>query len=354
MFFVKANPHEYLVVARRGKLVNLGIAGKTLLWPGSSYVLIPSIKQEATFAMTQETKDGIPLRFKGIVIYRVVQPEIAARHFDFTKGTGHEEIKTLINHLCLGKLRAVVSHLTMAECIEQRDTTLTGSVESSLREVATKPQVVDHEPGSPEEHHGEMSTSKWGVVLEVVQVAQVFIIDDKLRRQLEAEVRDKIEATSELSQIQMREKVKMAKILSDRSLAKQDLETEKQRKEIAREKLLLEQKLEMEKAEAEAALQLLKNEKKTEVLDRELHMRRLLNQVTGLRVEGDMLAPRAEQDLQKEILELEKSTEVAKAMAGIFQGANLSIYGEDAKLMSALIPAINILADQAKKSFSDS
>lgn len=354
MFFVKANPHEYLVVARCGKLVNLGIAGKTLLWPGSSYVLIPSIKQEATFAMTQETKDGIPLRFKGIVIYRVVQPEVAARHFDFTRGTGHEEIKTLINHLCLGKLRAVVSHLTMAECIEQRDTTLTSSVESSLREVATRPQPADQEPGSHAKHDGEFSTSQWGVELEVVQVAQVFIIDDELRRQLEAEVRDKIEAISELSQIQMREKVKMAKILSDRALAKQDLETEKQRKEIAREKLLLDQQLAMEEAEAETALQLLKNEKKSEVLEKELLRQRLQNKVTDLQVEGDMLVRRAEQDLEKEILQLEKSTEVAKAMSSIFQGAHLSIYGEDAKLMSALIPAINILADQAKKSFSSS
>jgi hypothetical protein len=146
----------------------------------------------------------------------------------------------------------------------------------------------------------------------------------------------------------------MAKIHSDRALEKQDLETEKQRKEIAREKLLLDQQLEIERAESDTAVQLLKNQKKYEVLAKELEMRRLENQVTGLRVEGDMLAKRAEQDLDKEILQIEQSTEVAKAMSGMFQGANLSIYGEDAKLMSALIPAINILADQAKKSFSKS
>ena len=36
--------------------------------------------------MTQETSDGIPLRFKGIVLYRVVDPAAAAMLFDRTHG----------------------------------------------------------------------------------------------------------------------------------------------------------------------------------------------------------------------------------------------------------------------------
>ena len=40
-------------------------------------MLVPATKQEATFEFTQETKDGIPLRFKGVIIYRITDPAAA-------------------------------------------------------------------------------------------------------------------------------------------------------------------------------------------------------------------------------------------------------------------------------------
>jgi regulator of protease activity HflC (stomatin/prohibitin superfamily) len=153
MRFVKANPNEYLIVARRGWIVNRGQAGSAFLWPGSTHVLIPSTQQEATFEMTQESKDSIPLRFKGIVVYRVADPEAAARQFDFSNADGHAQIKTLISHVCLGELRAVVSHMTMEECIQQRTTTLTDTVASALEQVIQGRQPgqgwggLGHRPG---------------------------------------------------------------------------------------------------------------------------------------------------------------------------------------------------------------
>src|SRR5262245_41127450 len=113
MRFVQANPNEFLVVARRGRISNRGLAGSAWLWFGATHVRISSTQQEATFEMTQESKDSIPLRFKGIVIYRVVDPEAAARRFDFASGDGHAQIRTLLAHICLGELRAAVAHLTM-------------------------------------------------------------------------------------------------------------------------------------------------------------------------------------------------------------------------------------------------
>ena len=63
---------------------------QAILSPAAIYVLVPSTKQEATFEFTQETKDGIPLRFKGIIIYRITDPLAAARLFDFSAGTGSD------------------------------------------------------------------------------------------------------------------------------------------------------------------------------------------------------------------------------------------------------------------------
>jgi regulator of protease activity HflC (stomatin/prohibitin superfamily) len=98
-------------------------------------VLVPSTQQEAAFEMTQESTDGIPLRFKGMVLYRISAPEIVASRFDFSTNLGQDEIKNMISHVCLGELRAAVSHMTMKECIEQRKTTLTDVVRNALKEV---------------------------------------------------------------------------------------------------------------------------------------------------------------------------------------------------------------------------
>jgi hypothetical protein len=83
MPFVRANPNEYLLAGRGGQLVNRGSAVHVFLRPGTSWVRVPSTKHEAAFEFTQETRDGIPLRFKGIVIYRITDPVAAARTFDF-------------------------------------------------------------------------------------------------------------------------------------------------------------------------------------------------------------------------------------------------------------------------------
>ena len=44
MPFVKVNPNEYLVVGRGGRAFNYGTAVGKFLWPGTTYVIIPSRK----------------------------------------------------------------------------------------------------------------------------------------------------------------------------------------------------------------------------------------------------------------------------------------------------------------------
>ena len=133
MAIVRAGPNEYLLVGETGVLENRGSAVTAFLRPGTIYVLVPSTKQEAAFEFTQETKDGVPLRFKGTFIYRVADPIAAAAMFDFTEGEGTTQITTLLTHVCYGELRHAVSHMTMVECIEQRKTTLSGVVAAALQ-----------------------------------------------------------------------------------------------------------------------------------------------------------------------------------------------------------------------------
>jgi len=394
MPFIKAQPNEFLVTGQGGRVVNRGAAVSVYLWPGSSYVLIPATQQEASFEMTQESKDGIPLRFKGLVVYRVVRPEQTARMFDFSHGQlGHEQIKNLLSHVCLGELRAHVAHMTMQECIEQRKTSLTDAVSAALR-VAVQ--------------GGE----GWGIELDVVQVAQVFIVDQELRRQLEAEVRNQIRSSSELSNIRMAEEIRLAKTASERNLLQENLETDRERSRIDKERAQLELALEQErvragqeaarertrleaehravqmeaqkrqveldaehravqveaqkrqvrldaelqrereasqlaleqrKLEEEAPLRLLQLQNEKERLERHLEVLRLQLEVEELEVKMQMLSRRAEHELKKDLLPLENVPVVADAVSKMFQGAQLSFYGESSGLLGALTPALGML-----------
>ncbi len=83
--------------------------------------------------------------------------------------------------------------MTMQECIEQRKTVLTAAVDSAPRDLVT---VQDGSAGA-----------QWGIDMELVQVAQVFIVDTMLRKQLEAEVRNEIRLKSEHSDIHTQQEI---------------------------------------------------------------------------------------------------------------------------------------------------
>lgn len=388
MFFVKASPNEFLVAGRRGKITNKGVAASAVRWPGTSYVKISSTQQESTFEMTQETRDGIPLRFKGLVIYRVTRPELAARLFDFCGGSGHFQIQTMLSHVCLGELRAAASQMTMKECVEERKTTLTDLVAQAL-ELTVR--------GAPD--------SDWGLEIDVVQVAQVFVVDDELRRQMEAEVRDQIMATSELSALRVQEELQNAQAESARRRLQQQLETSKEQSRISQEQSQLDHRLAEERARLqekallekyqrdqqqqrqqirddherqglqqqlrlereqqeqqhrlereqleqhyrqqriaeENPLRLQEIDAEMELLRRRHELLSLKTEVRRLEVDCELAERKAVHELQLELLPLEQAPQLAAALAGLYRGLNLTVYGETPPMLQMFEPLLQRL-----------
>jgi hypothetical protein len=354
---VRAGPNEYLLVGRKGALENRGSAVQAILFPGAIYVLIPSTKQEAQFAFTQETKDGIPLRFKGVIIYRITDPLAAARLFNFSEGDGVGQITSLLTHVCLGELRHVVSHMTMVECIEQRKTTLSGVAAAALQSTI---------------HTDDEEASNWGITVEVAQLAQVFIVDTQLRQQLEAEVRNEIKLKSDQSNLRTQEETRLTEMASEDRVEEQKLtnDSESLRRQEAlelaqvarqrrmdaenlateRQKLQLEQErfgAEMAAAEnrvtTEAPVRLLRIARETEILRQELEMRQLQNQAKALEVEHELHLPRARQAMQLELLPIEQTPGIVESASRVLRGTNLSIYGDGAELFGQLAPVLDVL-----------
>ncbi len=355
---VKAGPNQYLLVGRKGTLENRGSAVSVFLRPGTIFVLVPSTKQEAAFEFTQETRDGIPLRFKGIVIYRIIDPGAAARLFDFSSGAGVGQISTLLTHICLGELRHAVSHMTMAECIEQRKTTLSGVVEAAL-------QATIHGEGA--------QAGAWGIEVEVARVAQVFIVDAQLRQQLEAEVRNEIKLKSDQSNIRSQEEIRLAELTSDgrvqekklaadrdtlrrqeemelaqlareRRMQAESLATDQQALKLEQERLHSQMDAERDRVNAEAPVRLLRIATESGILREELELRRLQNQVKAFDVETDLLLERARQELRLEMLPVEQAPQIVEAASRVLHGTNLSIYGANGQLLDQVAPIFDVLA----------
>jgi hypothetical protein len=358
MPIVRAGPNQYLLVGRRGALENRGTAVQAVLRPGTIYVLVPCTKQEATFEFTQETKDGIPLRFKGTFIYRISDPGSAARLFDFSAGDGAAQITTLLTHVCLGELRHAVSHMTMVECIEQRKTTLSGVVEAALQATI---------------HDADDQTREWGINVEAAQVAQVFIVDAQLRQQLEAEVRNEIKLKSDQSDIRSQQEIRLAELTSEgrvqdkklaadrdslrrqeelelaqlgrqRRMQTENLATERQALQLEQERFHSQMDAEQDRVDTETPVRLLRIANEGAILREELELRRLQSQVKALKVERDLQFARARQDMRREMLPIEQAPQIVEAASKVLHGTNLSIYGEDGQLLGQLAPIFEILA----------
>jgi hypothetical protein len=325
--------------------------------PGAIYVLVPSTKQEATFEFTQETRDGIPLRFKGIIIYRITDPMAAARLFDFSDPAGIGQITTLLTHVCLGELRHAVSHMTMVECIEQRKSTLSGVADAALQATI---------------RGADGQTNDWGITVEVAQVAQVFIVDTHLRQQLEAEVRNEIKLKSDQSDLRTREETRLTEMASEgrveekklatdreslrrqeelelaqlarqRRMQAENVATERQALQLEQERFHAEMEAEQDRVKTEAPVRMLRITTESDILRDELAMRNLQNQVKALEVEQELLLPRAQQDLRREILPLEQAPQMVEAASKVLHGTNLSIYGESSQLLGQLAPIFDLL-----------
>lgn len=393
MFFFKrvtARPSECLVIVKNGKITNMGNGASTVVHPWDSFVFVPTTAIEHCFQMHQESIDGITLRFKGVVIYRIVDVEHAASLFDFSGGG--DPISRAIGDICLGELRAIVAAMSMEQCINERKTTLT----EHLRE-AVLPIV-----------EGKGEARGWGIKIDVLQVAQVFCPDEKLLAQLQAEARDKIRKVAQFSQIETNRELDSARIDSEIQLSNQTVQLEKEKLEKTREieekrlasqgavrlseldkqkeietkrlssegsvklsalessKIYEEKKIANESAltiaelenrklseekriAIESQLRLLEIEKQMEIAKQELELKALQSKVRAIELSDEASKEKTLMEIKKEILPLEMLPKISENLSGIFKDARLTISGNDNPLQNSLMSSLDLIFDRVKE-----
>lgn len=290
--------------------------------------------------MTQETADGIPLRFKGLVIYRIVRPEATSRLFDFTSYEGLEQIQQMLSHLCLGELRACVAGMSMKACVEERKTTLTQTLGRVLRETVELTEDGD-----------------WGLQIEVVQVAQVYVTDPELRYQLEAEARDEIRSQSQLSALRADQKLQQARADSERVNLEQSLLLSRERARVQSEEQEFnlqmrrkqaehEHQLRQEELERETPYQLRKVAAAAELAEERKKLAVVEGEAGQMEAEYELKIAKQKQDLRKEILALEQAPQIAESLAGMLNNAQLHFWGQEPTLLGPLAKVLNSLSEK--------
>jgi hypothetical protein len=398
MFFrrITALPCECLVVVKNGRLYNMGNGSSALLFPWDSYSLIPTTAIEHTFQMHQESWDGINLRFRGIVIYRIINVEKASSLFSFTHNAGTSDISRSIGDVCMGELRAIASQMTMEQCIKERKTTITQRLQDA---------VIPLIEGRDEE-------SGWGIKIDVLQVAQVFCPDEQVLAQLQADARDKIRKSAQFSGIETDKEINKTRIDSQIELAARSLELDKtelqKKKDYEEKKALMDYELkttaleknrlyeekkrlmegEMQLAAMESARKLeekkvlmeyemqlaaLENrkmleekklvteselrqaelEKRLEMAEKELRVKELEAKIREIEVMSNAQEARQLADIKKEILPVEQMPVIAEHLSSMFRDSKLTFVGDQHMLFNSVGELLSILTGMMKNGQSD-
>jgi len=323
---VKSNANEYLLIGKKGELYNKGRSTFSFLFPGINATIVPATEQKTSFSLTQESEDGISLGFKGIVIYHIEYPEVTALKFDFNSKNGIFDLNDMINEICYCEIRDKVSHMTMNRCIHERKTTLSQSLKDKLQEISYRSEI----------------NKGWGIQIDIVQISQVYIVEEEIKKQLESELRNQLKINCEISDIETKSQLK--KVIFDLDIKEKDefLQNEKKEIEFLQQKLKiqkqktdyyfdesllklkLEQRLDIEKTKLLNEKQKLLLEHEKILLKDKIVNEKLIKEYNLIKNENNMIFKRSKFEIKKQKLEIKQKTVLYKSLGTLFNNATLT------------------------------
>ncbi len=305
---INAKINESLIVNRQGKIFNMGSGGSARIFQKDSYVMVPMNNQNITFQMSQTSNDGIDLRYKGILSYRISDPLEAAKRWDFTNtGIALENIEDSLKKFLMGELRIITVNMPWQDIIKNRDD-ITEKLSKSL---------YDFISGNREE-----GRKLWPIEVDIIQVGQVFIQSDEVVGQLQSTQRCNLRLQDNLNQQNLDEETSKSKLESEEKIKNKKSEIDKkeriQRFEKEQDELNFKIKLEEERTIVESDLERMKFIKKIELAKLELEFKQILKNIGEISTDTNLLEEKKRKEISREIdiLTLEKLPEISKGLFG--------------------------------------
>uniref|UniRef100_A0A0G4G007 Band 7 domain-containing protein n=1 Tax=Chromera velia CCMP2878 TaxID=1169474 RepID=A0A0G4G007_9ALVE len=271
-----ANPDEWQLLIRNGKLVQSGVGACHFKDAFDTVVRFPSSIQKVTFKVEQVTSEMQGVVVSGYALWSVhregegpwkAYKNLMLRDKD-RDGTSDSKLGSgYISDLATSIIRVCIAQQTLQSCLTRRD-----EIRDSVRE-----QMMATLPG-------------WGVWLETVEITDVRISSKALFEDLQAEFRAEQRLKAERVRLGTERKLQEEQLAADLEAAKRKAEAETQKavtqaeqKYVRQEKesksLELTQKILLERLEREKAYALAELQKEKEVEMRRQENAQALNKM---------------------------------------------------------------------------
>ncbi len=199
---VTAEPHEYLIQIKDGRVKRHGQGISVFKWPSDSIAILPTSIAKLQFSADQVTLEKVGVEVRGLAVYRIVEPLLAYRMID----TDRHALTDIPREMFVGATRRIVASLTLDECLTHRKERVGAAL---VNEIA--PVLAGEGTESDATHQG------WGVVLDTIEIQDVKVLSQEVFARLQAPYREQLA----LRALQAKDEVarEEARILAERNRA---------------------------------------------------------------------------------------------------------------------------------------
>jgi len=219
---VTAEPHEYLIQIKNGRVKAHGQGISVFKWPSDSIAILPTSIAKLQCSADQVTVEKVGVEVRGLAVYRIVEPLLAYRMIDTDRGA----LTDILREMFVGATRRIVASLTLDECLTHRKERVGAAL---LKEIA--PVLAGEGAEGDATHQG------WGVVLDTIEIQDVKVLSQEVFTRLQAPYREELA----LKALQAKDAVlrEEARLLADRNRASENAARElmaEQEKRLAAER----------------------------------------------------------------------------------------------------------------------
>jgi hypothetical protein len=174
---VTAQPHEFLILIRNGRVEQAGQGLSVWKWPADSVTLIPTSIRKLAFKADQVTVEKAGIEVTGLAVFRVAEPLLAFRMLDGATTA----LSDILREMFIGATRRIVAGLTLEECLTHRKERVAASLMAEIAPVLAGEGRVD-----------DTTNAGWGVVLDTIEIQDVRVLSTEVFARLQAPYREKL------------------------------------------------------------------------------------------------------------------------------------------------------------------
>jgi regulator of protease activity HflC (stomatin/prohibitin superfamily) len=308
---VTAQPNEFLIQMRGGKVVRAGQGLSCFKWPSDSVAIVPTSIAKLGFVADQVTVEKVGVEVRGLAVYRIAEPLVAFRMIDLDRTS----LTEILREMFVGATRRIVASLRLDECIRHRKDHIAAALMEEIAPILAGQGAAD-----------DTNSAGWGVVLDTIEIQDVRVLSEVVFERLQAPYREKLALEALVAEEHVTKE--RARLENERRRAAEQAQRELMAEEEARiaaerrraeEAMRHEQALADQRLEAELARARRKAEADRERQRIELEARREAGEVEAALVK---LRRGAHEDLSearlREILLTETMPELARAFRDSF------------------------------------